>query len=248
MKLDILYRDDHLVAVFKPSGLLVHRTAMSRDRRFALQLVRNQVGCHIYPVHRLDRATSGLLIFGLSSEVAGLIAEQIREHRVDKGYWAFVRGLVHEPTTIDRPLKNAELDVLQEAQTHYLPLRHLTLPVPVGKFPEARYSLIEVWPKTGRRHQIRRHLARAGYPLIGDTMHGDGRNNRIFREHCDSQRLLLESRYLRLTHPVSGEPLILQAPLGRDFAELCTRFGWSELCDGGVQHAPQTQDDAADPS
>ncbi len=247
MKLDILYRDEHLVAVFKPSGLLVHRTALSRDRRFALQLVRNQVGCHIYPVHRLDRATSGLLIFGLSSEIAGLISEQIREHRVDKGYWAFVRGFVKEATTIDRPLKNAELELMQEAQTHYLPLRQLTLPVPVGKFPEARYSLVEVWPKTGRRHQIRRHLARAGYPLIGDTMHGDGRNNRVFREHCDSQRLLLESRYLRLTHPVSGEELTLQAPLGRDFSALCTRFGWDDLCDGGVLYAPPTRHQGGEP-
>ncbi|CAM2009340.1 pseudouridine synthase [Acanthopleuribacter pedis] len=231
MKLDVLYRDDHLVAVFKPSALLVHRTAMSRDRRFALQLVRNQLGCHVYPVHRLDRATSGLLIFALSSEIAGLISEQIREHQVEKGYWAFVRGFVREPGLIDRPLKNEELDQMQEAETRYAPLRHLTLPVPVHNFPEARYTLLEIWPKTGRRHQIRRHLARAGHPLIGDTMHGDGRNNRVFREHCESQRLLLESRLLSFTHPVTGEALVLKAPVGRDFQALFSRFGWDDLCD-----------------
>lgn len=231
MKLDVLYRDEHLVAVFKPSGLLVHRTALSRDRRFALQTVRNQLGCHIYPVHRLDRATSGLLIFALSSEIAGQVSEQIREHQVTKGYWALVRGFVHEAGVINRALQNRELDLLQEAETRYTPLRQLTLPIPVGNFPESRFTLLEIWPKTGRRHQIRRHLARIGHPLIGDTTYGDGRNNRLFREHCESDRLLLESRLLSLTHPVTGEALTLKAPLGAELSALMTRFGWDDLLD-----------------
>ncbi|MHB0776227.1 pseudouridine synthase [Halomonas sp. WWR20] len=241
--LPILYQDDHLVAVRKPPGMLVHRTPLARGETvFALQTLRDQLGRHVYPVHRLDRPTSGILLFGLSAEIATALGEEFAAYRVRKRYLAVVRGIGPEQEILDYALREedglrpkSEMPA-QPAVTAIRRLDSVELPVAVDRYPQTRYSLMEARPYTGRRHQIRRHLSRRGYPIIGDATHGKGLHNRFFRDHLDSDRLLLAAVGLRLWHPVLRQTLHLQAALNADMAALLDRFGWAG-------HAPSTRID-----
>ncbi len=238
-RLDILFRDEHFVAVNKPAGLLVHRSDLDRhETEFALQMVRDQVACHVYPVHRLDRPTSGVLLFALSPEAARRAGEAFESDTVSKTYLAVVRGGTEEEAFIDYPLqelperfeaksKNENLDA-KEAVTAFRRLAMVELPFAVGKFPTVRYSLLEVRPRTGRRHQIRRHLKHVFHPIIGDTTYGEGRHNRLFRYELGCSRMLLHAAELILPHPWSGETATISAPLDEEFAELIHRFGWQD--------------------
>ncbi|WP_062269065.1 tRNA pseudouridine(65) synthase TruC [Endozoicomonas arenosclerae] len=237
--LEILYQDESLVAVNKPSGLLVHRSMIDRsETRFALQIVRNQVGQHVYPLHRLDKPTSGVLLFALSPEIARIAGKQFEEGLVKKTYLAVVRGYAPESGVIDHPLKE-ELDKMtdrkarqdkpaQEAVTAYERLATVELPLAIERYPTSRYSLVKAWPKTGRKHQIRRHMKHIAHPIIGDAKHGKGVHNRYFAEHFAAGRLLLACTEMEITHPVSGERLVLSAPLDSVFTHLIHRFGWEE--------------------
>lgn len=236
--LTILYQDDYLVAVDKPSGMLVHRSFLDKhETRFALQSLRDQLGCHVYPVHRLDRPTSGVLVFALSPEIARLLSQQIEAGQWRKGYLAIVRGVIKAAGTLDYPLKE-QLDAIadkkarsdkaaQSAVTRYLPLQQVELPFAVSRYPSSRYSLVALQPLTGRKHQLRRHLAHLRHPIVGDTSHGDGKHNAFFRQQFDSDRLLLCAVMLQLPHPVSGVTLQLQASLA-ELAVLCRQFGWPD--------------------
>lgn len=186
--MDILYRDDTLVAVNKPAGLLVHRSAIDHhETRYALQIVRDQLGRRVYPVHRLDKPTSGILVFALDQDTARRMTKLFAEGAVEKTYLAVVRGYTDEAGTIDYALEE-QLDRMtdnkalrdkpaQPAVTHYRRLGIAELPFAVGRYPTARYSLLRVSPKTGRKHQIRRHMKHIFHPVVGDTSHGDGRHN-----------------------------------------------------------------------
>lgn len=185
--LDILFQDEALVAVNKPSGLLVHRSMIDKhETEFAMQMVRDQIGQHVYPVHRLDKPTSGVLVFALSANIARLLSTQIEQHRWQKAYTAIVRGWAKN-CDIDYALKE-KLDKItdkkantekpaQEAFTRVVNLCHFLVPVPVGRYQQARFSLIHCFPKTGRKHQIRRHCAHINHPIVGDTTIGDGKQN-----------------------------------------------------------------------
>ncbi|WP_440997913.1 pseudouridine synthase [Arhodomonas sp. SL1] len=224
--LEVLYLDDTLVAVNKPSGLLVHRTELDRERDVALQRVRNGLGRRVYPVHRLDRATSGVLVFALTAKRAGILAAAFRGRAVEKAYLAVVRGWAPASGEVDRPLAREKGGERRPARTRFRRLATVELPIPVDRYPAARYSLVEVTPLTGRRHQIRRHMDRANHPLIGDTTYGRGPHNRLFREHLGSHRLLLHAWRIAFRHPGSGEWLEIHAPLTDDFSEVCARLGW----------------------
>ncbi|RUO68801.1 tRNA pseudouridine(65) synthase TruC [Idiomarina ramblicola] len=228
-ELEIVYQDEYLAVINKPSGLLVHRSRIaSGAREFAMQMLRNQMGRHVYPVHRLDRPTSGLLIFALNSDVARSLTEQMTARQVRKTYHAVVRGYVSDSGTIDYSLKE-ELDKLadadadtdkekQSAITHYECLKQVELPYKVSKKHDTtRYSLVQMQPETGRKHQLRRHMAHIRHPIVGDTNHGDGRHNNFFRSHFDIHRLLLAATALSFHHPVSGEPMNLELPLPDEF-------------------------------
>ncbi|MBB3048751.1 tRNA pseudouridine65 synthase [Litorivivens lipolytica] len=235
--LDILFRDDHLIAVNKPSGLLVHRSAIDRhETRFALQLVRDQIGQRVYPVHRLDKPTSGVLLFALNSEVARRLGEQFSAQQIHKRYLAIVRGYAPEQGLIDHALSE-ELDKMtdrraqqnkpaQPAVTEYRRLAIVELPVCVERYPQTRYSLVDAFPKTGRKHQIRRHMKHIAHPIIGDAKHGKGVHNRFFKTEFDCHRLLLACVEMRFKHPVTQEDIRLQAHPGHDFVGICERFGW----------------------
>ncbi|PXY00410.1 pseudouridine synthase [Halomonas sp. LBP4] len=232
--LTILHQDDHLVAVHKPAGLLVHRTALARgEHQFLLQRLRDQLGRRVYPVHRLDRPTSGLMVFALSPDAATPLADAFAERRVAKRYLAVVRGIGPEHERLEYPLREedgrrpkAEMPAL-EAVTAVRRLDSVELPVQVDRYPRSRYSLMEARPLTGRRHQIRRHLARRGYPIIGDAKHGKGNHNRFFAERLDCLRLLLAAVGLAFDHPVEDHRLELSAAPEASMVALFQRFGWA---------------------
>ncbi|HDZ8829159.1 tRNA pseudouridine(65) synthase TruC [Aeromonas dhakensis] len=239
MKLTLLYQDDWLVAVNKPSGLLVHRSWLDKaETRFAMQMTRDLIGGrHVYPVHRLDRPTSGVLLFALDPAVARTLTEAFAARQVHKEYLALVRGWAPEQGVIDYPLKE-QLDKIadamsdpdrpaQEAVTAFRRLHQVELPHAVSKkHPTSRYSLVRLFPKTGRKHQLRRHLDHLFHPIVGDTTHGDGRHNRFFREHYGCDRLLLVARTLSFQHPVLKVPMRIQAPLGSHVLQLFAELGW----------------------
>lgn len=223
--LPIIYQDQHLVVIDKPSGLLVHRSRLASDAKvFAMQLLRDQLGQHVYPLHRLDRPTSGLLVFALDSDTARLVNEQWAERSVEKTYHAVVRGYVDDGGIIDYPLKE-ELDKIadkdargdkeaQQAVTEYRCLKRIELPFKVSKKHDtSRYSLVELKPKTGRKHQLRRHMSHIRHPIIGDSRHGEGRHNRFFRDQFGCDRLLLAATQIRFQHPHSKEILDLSTDI-----------------------------------
>jgi len=236
--LDIVYQDEYLVAVNKPAGLLVHRSMLDKhETRFALQMVRNQVGQHVYPVHRLDKPTSGVLLFALSSEIARMMVEKFAQRETGKTYLAVVRGYTLAQDSIDYALKE-ELDKkadkhaqrdkpAQEAVTHYQKLADIELPYAVGRYPTTRYSLLQLCPQTGRKHQLRRHMKHIFHPIVGDTTHGDGKHNHFFREELHCKRLLLAATSLAFAHPISGEKVTIQAGVGDDFQTVLERFSWN---------------------
>jgi len=235
--LEILYRDAWLVAVNKPSGLLVHRSWIDKDEtRFALQMLRDQIGQRVYPVHRLDKPTSGVLLFALDAETARKIGESFENGSVRKEYLAVVRGYTGEKGRIDYPLKEV-LDKMtdakartdkeaQEAVTLYERLATVELPLPVGRYATARYSLLRLRPETGRKHQLRRHMKHLLHPIVGDTKYGRTEHNNLFRKHFGCRRLLLAATVMELFHPVHGEPLRICASCGDEFEAVAARFGW----------------------
>lgn len=226
----VLYQDQHLIAVHKPSGLLVHRSALSRDKVFLLQTLRDQINQRVYPVHRLDRATSGVMVFGLHSEAAQKLVQQFEARTVKKSYRALARGWLHEAGLIDHPVADEESrQAAQTAQTAYRPLARIELPFAVDRYPSSRYCLLDVQPFTGRRHQIRKHFKHISHHLIGDTTHGNGKHNRFFREHFNIHRLMLSAWTLSLQHPYSGETLQLQAHTDAEWRQLAEQFAWQDL-------------------
>ena len=243
-QIDIIYEDEFLVAINKEAGLLVHRSWLDKDEtRFAMQLTRDAVGCHVFPVHRLDRPTSGVLLFAKSSAVARTLTEAFTERKVTKKYLAVVRGFMPEQGTVDYALsfkpdaiadKFADLDKPpQEAVTHWQSLAQIELPFAVSKKHDtSRYSLVRLTPETGRKHQLRRHMRHVFHHIVGDTSHGDGRHNRFFRTQYDCARMLLHAQSLALSHPVTGEPLLLKAGLDSQWMNILEEFSWENNAEG----------------
>ncbi len=226
---DILYQDEQLVAIHKPPGILVHRSPISRDRVFVLQRLRDQLGRHVYPIHRLDRATSGVLVFGLDSASARAVGQQFEQRAVLKEYRALVRGWVDDQGLIDHPLSDEEGHARpQPAVTEYECLRRVELPCAVDRYPTTRYSLVAVHPLTGRRQQIRKHFKHISHHLVGDTTHGNGKHNRFFREQFDIHRLMLTAHRLEFAQPLSGERLTLRSLKEAEWERLLTAFGWHD--------------------
>ncbi|MCW9087979.1 MAG: pseudouridine synthase [Gammaproteobacteria bacterium] len=225
--LTILYRDENYIAVDKPAGLQVHRSWISEEsEQFLLQRLRDQIGQRVYTIHRLDRPTSGVILFGLSSEAARAMCGLFENRRVKKSYLAVARGYCDAVGHIDYPLREEPDKPLQQAITDYRTLATAELPIPVGRYSTARYSLVEIKPLTGRSRQIRKHFHHIFHPLIGDTSHGEGRHNRLYRERFGVHRLLLHAWKLAFRHPLSGEEMEIIAPLPEAFVRVMGEFGW----------------------
>ena len=236
--LPILYKDDRVVVVAKPSGLLVHRSPIDRhEKRFAVQMLRDQLGRRVYPVHRLDKGTSGALAFALDREAAHSMAEAFGTRQVRKTYLAVVRGWPDEAGEIDHALAAVRDEyapatdaAAKPARTTFRRLATVELAHRVDRYPTARYALVELQPDTGRRHQLRRHLAHVSHPIIGDSTYGKGRHNRLFAELFGVRRLLLACVRLEFPHPATGETLCVAAPPDGDLDSLAARLGWRLPC------------------
>jgi tRNA pseudouridine65 synthase len=224
--LDILYRDEHLIAINKPHGLLVHRSPIAADaEEFALQLLRDQIGQKVNPVHRLDRATGGLLLFALDKDTEIAMQQQFMENQVQKTYLAIIRGHTPDKEDIDYPLKK-ENGTLQDAFTSYTTINRAEIAVPLGKHDTSRYSLVEVKPTTGRMHQIRKHLSHIFHPIIGDRTHGCNKQNKLFKEKWEMTTLLLHASQLKFKHPVTGVDVVIEAPVRDEFKRVMQLMSW----------------------
>lgn len=233
--LEILYQDEDIVAINKPSNLLVHRSWIDKDEtRFAIQILRDQIGQYVYPVHRLDKPTSGVLLFALNKDSARLLSLQMQEGLFKKEYLAVVRGYADEKGEIDYALKEV-LDKMtdskaqtdkeaQEAVTFYEKLSQVELSFAVGRYPTTRYSLLRLQPQTGRKHQLRRHMKHILHPIVGDTKYGRHEHNVFFREKYNCHRLLLHASKLSIVHPVSQKPLVFEAGVDSVFTNVLKVF------------------------
>ncbi|MGZ3778192.1 MAG: pseudouridine synthase [Mucilaginibacter sp.] len=224
--LTVLFRDEHLIAINKPHGLLVHRSSIAADvEEFALQLLRDQVGKTVYPVHRVDRKTGGVLLFGFDKSTEIAMQKQFSANQVSKRYLAVVRGHTPDTEDIDYPLRK-ENGTLQDAFTTYKTLHRAQLDVPLGKHTTSRYSLVEAAPATGRMHQLRKHFAHIFHPIIGDRTHGCNKQNKLFKEKWEMETMLLHASSLTFSHPVTGETVVIEAPLQPEFARTMELMGW----------------------
>ena len=191
--LGILYQDEHLVAINKPHGLLVHRSPIATNAdTFAVQELRNLLEQRVYPVHRLDRKTAGVLLFALNEDIHKALQKQFAERDVEKTYLAIVRGYTEDQGLIDYALTNDKGKV-QEAQTAYKTLARTEIDLPFGKHTTSRYSLVEARPHTGRMHQLRKHFAHILHPIIGDRPHGCNKQNKLFKEKWKMTTMLLHA-------------------------------------------------------
>lgn len=235
--LEILYRDQYMVAVNKPAGMLVHRSWLdSRETRFVMQTLRDQIGQHVFPVHRLDRPTSGVLLFALNSEIANLLCLQFEGKTVQKSYLAVVRGYLNGADRIDYPLKiqrdkiadkfSREEKEAQTAVTDYVGLNTAEMPWAAGKYQTSRYSLVRLIPHSGRKHQLRRHMKHIFHPILGDMQYGDLHQNRAFADKTQVSRLMLHAEKLAFHHPITQIRLEIQAGLDEPWQRLLHRFGW----------------------
>ena len=224
--LDIIFRDEYLIAINKPHDLLVHRSNIAADAEvFALQLLRDQIGQKVYPVHRIDRKTGGILLFAFDKSIEIEMQKQFMDNRVSKKYLSILRGHTPDDGEIDYPLRK-ENGTLQEAFTAYQTIKRVELDVAFGKHSTSRYSLVEAIPKTGRMHQLRKHFAHIFHPIIGDRTHGCNKQNRLFKEQWEMTTMLLHASQLILTHPVNGEMVTIEAPLRPEFSKAMTLMGW----------------------
>lgn len=227
--MNILYQDTEIVAVDKPTGMLVHRTSIASDvtENFAVQELRDQLGQKVNPVHRIDRPTSGVLLFGLNSEITALLKKRFDEHLIRKTYIAIVRGFCEKSAVIEHPLKK-ENGSIQDAVTRYETLGHAELPYSTSKFPTSRYSIVKVFPETGRMHQIRRHFAKERNYLLGDTTHGDLKQNKAFSDYTSSEGLMLHALSLEFKHPRNNEQIFIKADLPERFQTCLKHFDLEE--------------------
>lgn len=229
-----IYRDQWLLVVHKPAGLLVHRSPIdAHETEFALQYARTMNGGgHVYPVHRLDRPTSGLLVFARDPDTASALGKALMAGEVSKTYLAMVRGWIPEEGFIDHPLRDEPEDKrlkdepqpLREARTRYRRLATTEIPVQIEGHPTSRYSLVALYPETGRKHQLRRHMKHISHPIIGDAYHGRGRHNRYFAERFGQGRLMLAATGIAFLHPVTGVRLQLSAEPEASFQQVLSIF------------------------
>ncbi len=236
--LEILYEDECLVAINKPTGLLVHKSMIDKHEiYFAMKMLRDQIGKWVYPIHRLDKPTSGVLLFALDSHTAKLMGEQFSSHTITKTYLAIGRGYVQSEGVIEHALlekldkisdKDKSIDKeAKEATTAFRCLGQVEIDASVGRYDSVRYSLVELKPATGRKHQLRRHMKHINHHLLGDTKYGRGEHNKFVREKYNIHRLMLHALCLEIKHPYTEEKLVIEAPLDEVFKRILEEFSFS---------------------
>jgi len=222
--LEIIYRDKQLIAIIKPHGLLVHRSSIASDAtEFAMQMLRDQIEQHVYPAHRLDRKTSGVLLFSLDKTTDSLIQQKFATGEIHKTYLAIVRGYTEDEGTIDYPLRK-ENGAMQEAVTLFETLARGEIDLPTKRHTTSRYSLVKVEPETGRMHQIRRHFAHILHPIIGDRPHGCNKQNKLFKENYNMTTMLLHALEVSFEHPHTKKNVLIKAGLSEEFKRMLSEL------------------------
>jgi tRNA pseudouridine65 synthase len=226
----LLYQDEYIVAIDKPAGFHVHppeggNHPISRNLN-CLYLLRRQIDNYLYPIHRIDRSTSGVLLFALNPNAARTFCELFSQQKITKSYYCVVRGWIENQGLIDYPLKSkSNPTVFYEASSYYQKIAQIELPHAIGRYPSARYSLARVYPITGRFHQIRRHFAHLSHPLIGDTVYGNGEHNRFFRSHFLINTLLLKAQSVSFSHPFTGKVTTVTSKWTQPWHKIFDMFG-----------------------
>jgi tRNA pseudouridine65 synthase len=226
MKLNVLHQDPSMIAFDKPSGLAVHESDYTGPLEDTAVAHARETFGDVFTVHRLDAATSGVLLLARSKQAAAKLSHQFEAQSVQKKYLAVVRGWAPQEGVIDQALPDTN-GVAKPARTTFRCLGRCALPVPMGRYPQARYSLIEATPETGRMHQIRRHFKFLSHPLVGDVRYGKGDHNRLFRDKFGLNRLLLHAWRISFDHPGSGERVELTAPIDSELKGVFTELGWN---------------------
>jgi len=224
MTIEILYQDEYFIAINKPHGLLMHPSSIARDVEETLQSVlETQLDRKVYLVHRLDRKTAGLVLVALDSNTARLLSELFANKTIEKTYWAICRGHLLENTIVNKALEN-ENGNLQTAETAFSPLKYAALETSTGKYPTTRLSLIECRPKTGRTHQIRRHLGNLRHYIVNDRPHGDCKVNKAFKEKLGYNHMMLHAKKIEFINPITKKPMLIEAPFFEEFNRLLKVF------------------------
>lgn len=229
MGLEIIFEDDYLVCVNKPNNVLVHHAYLSRnvaDEDSLLQIIQNEIGIKTYPIHRLDRKTSGIILLTKEKEHVSKFQELFTNNQIQKTYYGVVRGFTPETKIIDSPVKGRDAKVHKDALTHLKTLEKITLDIPVKPYDSSRYSLIELSPKTGRMHQLRVHTNKISHPLLGDAKYGDKNHDTMFAENFGWNNLFLHAGKLDFTHPYSLQKMELKATFPTDWIALFEKFKW----------------------
>ncbi|CAA0151473.1 pseudouridine synthase [Tenacibaculum maritimum] len=229
MKIPIIYQDEHMLCVSKPNNTLVHHAHHSRnvsDEKSLLQLLDEQIGGKYYPIHRLDRKTSGIILLAKKTEYVAKFQKLFTNNEIQKTYYGVIRG--HSPKTkiIDTPVKGRDGKVYKEAETHLKTLQTITLNIPVKPYETSRYSLVELKPKTGRLHQLRIHMNKISHPLIGDAKYGDKNHDMMYVNNFGWENMFLHASSLEFVHPFSKEVLFLKSDLPKDWSSLLKEFKW----------------------
>jgi tRNA pseudouridine65 synthase len=225
----IIYQDSYCIVVSKPNNVLVHHAHHSRnkvDEDSLLQLLEKQGISKVYPVHRLDRKTSGILLLAKQKEYVSQFQELFMQHQIEKTYYGVVRGFAPAEKIIDSPVKGRDADVYKDAETHLKTLQTITLDIPVKPYDSSRYSLVKLQPKTGRLHQLRIHTNKISHPLINDAKYGDKNHDVMYEREFGWKNLFLHAGSLEFQHPFTGEHFHFKADFPNDWIELFEKFSW----------------------
>jgi len=231
MQIDIIHQDEYCLLVNKPNNMLVHHSFHSRnkaDEKSLLQLIEKQFGRRFYPVHRLDRKTSGIILLATKKEHVSKFQILFTTSEIEKIYYGIVRGFTQDQMVINSPVKGKDALVYKEAETHLKLLENITLDIPVKPYDHSRYALIQLTPKTGRMHQLRIHMNKISHPLINDTKYGDKNHNIMFEDQFGWKNLFLHAGSLEFIHPFTNKMLYVKASFSRDWAGLFEKFKWKD--------------------
>jgi len=228
MQLEILFEDDYIVIVNKPNNVLIHNSYYARNikDKTLLDLLNTQLKVILYPVHRLDRKTSGTLILAKKKENVKVFQELFNSNKVEKKYLGIVRGFVDNTIKIDSPVKNPDTKVYKEADTYCKPLFTKNVDIAVHPYSSSRYSMVELTPTTGRMHQLRIHMNKISHPIVGDYKYGDRFHNRMFEQQFNCCNLFLHAFSLKFSHPITSKNLVISAPLPKNWNVIMEAFQW----------------------
>ena len=228
MKIDILFEDEYIIIVNKPNNVLIHNSYYARNIKDAtlLDLLTQQLDANIYPIHRLDRKTSGVLVLAKKKENVSIFQELFNTNEIQKVYLGIVRGLINAPLLINSPVKNPDTKVYKEAETFCEPIATKLLNIPVYPYENSRYSLIKLTPSTGRMHQLRIHMNKISHPIVGDYKYGDRFHNRMFEQKFNCNHLFLHAYSLKFKHSITNKIIEVNADLPSDWSIIFKSFDW----------------------